>query len=336
MKLSGRFYGVAVLGMSLAASGQTCTTQARMQSSMRMPMVDTALMLGSAVKSDDTNAVKTASVVEYANNFAPVENVIQNTSDKLRGDTLRVTHVYLLDTSTEKADGVNELDVTCPLEGTTSEVDFSIPGLGPGVYGFAMVEAAGGDRPWLLSFLLQRQGSSWKMEGFYPHARTAAGKDGLWYWTDARKKAAAKEPWLAWLEYSESERLLSPAGFVSTTNLNRLRAEQRMAAPPELADGMSVDAPLVIRGVGGQEFRFTSIAPESASDGASLHLVLHYAAEALPAAEADRVRNLASAEAMLLAHPELRQGFSGVIVFADVPGQNPSALSVPMEEIPKG
>jgi len=197
-----------------------------------------------------------------------------------------------------------------------------------------MVEAAGGDHAWLLAFLLRQEGGGWKMAGFYPHARTAMGKDGLWYWTAARDSVKTKKPWLAWMQYDEANELLRPASFVSSTNLDKLLAEQHAGAPPVLSDGIGVQTPLVVKGTGGQEFHFTAMSNEAAGDDGSLHLVLHYAAEPLAGAEPNRVRDTAAAEAMIHEHPELRQGYSAVIVFADMPGQNPSVLSLPMAGIP--
>ena len=325
---------VALLAMvSVPVMAQICTTQAKMASDTRTALANEALLLGSAVKAGDANGVKAATVAEYASNFAPIEHAVDTTSEKLKGDTLRVTQVYLLDASTRKAGDTSDTEFTCPLKDTTSETDFSFSSLPPGVYGFAMVEAAGGDRSWLLSFLLLQQGSGWKMAGFYPHPRTAVGKDGLWYWTAARANVKAKMPWLAWVQYDEANELLRPASFVSSTDLDKLLAEQRAGAPPALSDGISVQTPLVVKGTGVQEFHFTAIANEQAGDGGSLHLVLHYAAEPLAGAEPNRVRDAAAAEAMIKAHPELRQGYGTVIVFADMPGQNPSVLSLPMTEI---
>ena len=332
--------GLAVASLAMASvasvsmAAQTCTTQARMATDVRSALANEALLLGAAVKSGDANAVKAATVAEYASNFGPVEYTINATSEKLKGDTLRVTQVYLLDASTRKAGDTSEADFTCQLKDTTSETDFSFSSLPAGTYGFAMVEAAGGDHAWLLAFLLLQEGGGWKMAGFYPHARTAVGKDGLWYWNAARANVKAKKPWLAWMQYDEANELLRPASFVSSTASDKLLAEQHAGAPPSLSDGISAQTPLVVKGTGGQEFHFTAMSNEPAGDDASLHLVLHYAAEPLAGAEPNRIRDAAAAEAMINAHPELRQGYSAVIVFADMPGQNPSVLSLPMAEIP--
>src|SRR5579875_3299606 len=119
------------------------------------------------------------------------------------------------------------------MAGTAAETDFSIAGLPAGRFAFVMVEASG-PRPWLLSFLLEQQPGGWKMAGFYPHPRNAAGHDGGWYWTTARTDAKDGKEWLAWVLYGQADELLRPANFVSSTNLDRLRSELRSVTPPAL------------------------------------------------------------------------------------------------------
>jgi len=319
---------------SACAVAQTCTTQARMQPSVRDELAASALKLATAVQAGDVAALKAATVAEYANDFGPIENVVQNTSDKLKGDTLQATQLYELDASGRAAGDTSDANFSCPLKDTTSETDFSIGSLPPGVYGFAMVEAVGGDHPWLLAFLLRKDGSEWKMAGFYPHAREAGGHNGAWYWASARERVRAKQIWLAWLYYGEADALLRPAGFVTSTQLDKLRTEQHAAAPGELLEGISGQVPLVLKAPDGAVFQLTAMSSEDSNNEVGLHLVLHYAASALVGAEPNRIRNAAVAKALLAAHPDLRQAYSAVIVFADTPGQNPSVLSLPMAEIP--
>ena len=322
--------------VAVPVCAQTCTTQAALQPSLRDTLAGAAQTLGSAVKAGDTASLKAATIAEVANNFAPTEYLVRTTSAKLIGDTLSVTQIYALDATARKSGDTSDADFSCPLKGTTSETDFSIAALPPGRYAFAMVEAAGGERPWLLSFLLQDVGG-WKMAGFYPHPRSAAGHDGLWYWAAARDHVKTKQPWLAWLYFSQADELLRPASFVTSTQLDRLRSEQRTAAPSEfaeLADGPSSRTPLVVKTADGAELRFTSIGSESATDDKSLHLVLHYAVDANANAEALRLRSEAAVKGLIDAHPELRRGYSAVLVFGDIPQQYPSVLSLDMDKIP--
>ncbi|HXS11186.1 MAG TPA: hypothetical protein VN734_00665 [Acidobacteriaceae bacterium] len=293
-----------------------------MTAEMRQSLADVALAIATAIKANDTERVRSMSAPEIASNFDSTVFVIHQTSTATANDTLRVTQLYRLDASARKPGDATEADFGCALSGSTDEVDFSIPGLPPGIYAFAIVEAAG-DRPWLLPILLEQQGTAWKMAGFYPHPRTASGHDGLWYWTTARAHAKAGKKWLAWVLYGEADQLLRPANFITSTHLDQLRSERRSNAPGELSDGISAEAPLVIKAKDGAEFHFTSLGSTATDDGKGLDLVLHYHADSVTDSGAASARNAAAASAMLAAHPELREGFSGVSIFAEAEGQTP-------------
>lgn len=309
-----------------------CTTQSAMASNLRQSLADDALALGSAIKAGDAAQVKSMSAPDIASNFDATSYLLQNTSASISGDTLRVTQLYRLDASSRPAGDTAEADFGCALAGSTDEVDFSIPGLPPGVYSFAMVEAEG-PHPWLLSFLLQQQGGAWKMAGFYPHARTAAGHDGLWYWKTARADAQAEKKWLAWVLYGEADELLRPANFVTSTHLDKLRNERHNNAPNELSEGIAPDNPLVIKGAGGAEFHLTALGSSGTDDGKGLDLVIRYRADSIADPATERTQNTAAAATLLAAHPELREGFTGVSVFAEVPGQQPFATEQNITEI---
>jgi hypothetical protein len=313
---------------SPAIHAQACTTQARMSDSVRSDLSSQAMTLAQLIKAGDTAKVDGATIADFASQsaFASTASLIQATAPKLSGDTLRVTQVYELDARARKAGETSDADFSCALTGTTSETDFSISGLPPGLYGFAMVEA-GGDRPWLLAFLMRQDDGVWKLAGFYPRARTAAGHDGLWYWKSARDHAKAKEPWVASLFYGEADELLRPANFVTSTNLDRLRSEQRAAAPPELINDIGPDNPLLIKGADGAEYRFGSIAAGNSEDGKQLNLILHLRADFIADSQAAKARSVAAAKALLDAHKELRKDFKDVWVFVDSAGHAP-ALTV--------
>lgn len=309
-----------------------CTTQSAMSAEIRQSLADTALALATAIKANDTERVRSMSASAIASNFDPTVFVIRQTANAIANSTLRVTQLYKLDASSRKPNDPAVAEFSCALSGGGDEVDFAIPGLPPGVYAFAIVEAAG-DRPWLLPILFQQEGSAWKMAGFYPHPRTAAGHDGLSYWTTARADAKAGKRWLAWVRFGQADQLLRPANFVSSTHLDQLRSERRSNAPGELSDGISAEMPLVIKAKDGSEFHFTSLGSAATDDGKGLDLVLRYQADSVADQTAARARNTAAASALLTAHPELREGFTGVSVFAEAPGQTPFPTEQSMAEI---
>jgi hypothetical protein len=314
-------------------AAQSCTSQAKMSVDGRGGLSEAGLAFANDVKSANVGAMQAGAISEYASNFAGTRTLVMDTATRLANDSLSVSHMYVLDARNRKADDSSDADFNCEMTGVSGETDFSISGLPPGLYGFVMVEASG-DKPWLLSFLVRQEGGKWKLAGFYPHPRTAAGHPGLWFWNAARDDAKLKQQWSSWLMYGEADELLRPANFATSTNLDKLRAEQRTIAPPGLADGISEQTPLVVKGATGTEFRFTGIGTAGSDDGKRLNLVLHVQGDpAMTAATDETARNAAAAAAMLGAHKELRAGFDGVTVIAEVAGRSPFVTQQPISEI---
>ena len=323
---------LAVLGPSKAVA-QSCTTQAKMNALLRSSLADAAMSLATDVKNASVAKLKSEAIDEYASSFTAASSLIENTAGQISGDTLQVTQIYVLDARNRKSADQGDADFSCPLTGSSSETDFSIAGLPPGMYAFVMVEATGA-KPWLVSMLLRQETGHWKLAGLYPHARTAAGEGGLWYWKKARYAAKANQLWYAWLLYAEADELLRPSNFTTSTDLDKLQSEQRSATPSELADGISENHPLLIKGADGTQYRVTSLGSEGSEDGKRVNVVMHYTGDVLAAAVAQEMAKNASAAAALVdAHKELRQGFDGVIVVADVQGRAPFVTEQKMNEI---
>jgi hypothetical protein len=110
--------------------------------------------------------------------------------------------------------------------------------------------------------------------------------------------------------------------------------ESSSAVPPEVADGIGPQAPLVVKGADGTEYRFTSIAPDDGLHNDKLDIAVHLIAN--PASSdpaAIRARNLEAMSAWLTLHPELRENFHGMWVFAEGTGGPPVATEAAMSEI---
>jgi len=317
------------------APGESCTTQSAMTPADRSALADAARSLALKVQSADTAGLRLTLTPELTKDAAAFEYLVGNTSTKLTGSAAVVEQVYLLDASGLKknADGSPaEAQFFCSLNKTTAEVQFSIPALPPGRYGFALVTFAA-PKPWRLSMLMRQEAGRWLLAGFYPSAMTAAGHDGLWYWTEARQMAKSKQQWVAWLYYQEAQRLLSPADFVMTTHLDKLRTEASGAAPSVLSEGISADSPLVGKAADGTEYRFTVLGVDDSLGQASVDVAAHYKADSISDPVLARKRNDAAAAALVAAYPELRKPFHGVWVFAESTGKPPFATEAPMEAI---
>ncbi len=331
---------VALLAAGMLLSGvaaaEVCTTQSQMTATDRDGLAAAARDLATKVQADDVNGLRSATVAEYANDFSGIGNVVGPTAAKLKGGTIVVEQVYLLDGTPLKknADGsAPEAQFFCSLNQSVAEVDFFIPGLIPGRYGFAIVDVKGVASPWRLSFLLRQDQGRWEMAGFYPKAMTAAGHDGLWYWTEARAMNARKESWNAWLYYLQAEDLLRPTNFIQSSHLEKLKNEQAAAAPPALSDGIRPEAPLVVKGADGTEYRFIGLGVDDSLGMAKIDVTAHLKVDQIGDPAIAKQRNGAAASALLAAYPELRKAFHGVWIFAEAAGQNPYATEEAMNEI---
>jgi len=163
---------------------------------------------------------------------------------------------------------------------------------------------------------------------------TAAGHDGLWYWTQARAMLKGKEQWNAWLYFQQAENLLSPVNFVQSTHMEKLKSETTAAAPPAVSQGVSADVPLVVKGKDGVDYYFTGMGTDDSLAKDKIDVTARLKVAAIGDPVAARKRNANAMSALLSAYPEMRKGFHGVWIFAEAPGQNPFATEEAMTEIP--
>jgi hypothetical protein len=330
--------GVLAAGVLVAAvaSAEVCTTQSQMTTTDRDALAAVARNLAAKVQANDVSGLQAATAAEYAKDFTGIGTVVGTTSAKVKGGTPVVEQVYLLDANQLKrnADGsLPDAQFFCSLNKSVAEADFVIPGLAPGIYGFVIVDVADTSSSWRLSFLLRQEQGKWMMAGFYPKPLSAAGHNGLWYWTQARTMSAQKERWNAWLYYQQAQGLLVPVNFVQSTHLEKLKTEASAAAPPALSEGVSAEAPLVVKGSDGVEYHFTALGVDDSLEKDKIDIMAHLKVDQIGDPAAARKRNSDAMAALLAAYPEMRKPFHGVWMIAEVPGQNPFATEQAMSEI---
>ena len=107
----------------------------------------------------------------------------------------------------------------------------------------------GVEEPQQLSLILQNDpagSAQWKLAGLFIRPLTAAGHDGVWYWTQARALAEKKQNWNAYFYYQTAEFLLNPVDFLSSPNLEKLQKETQEVSPAELPG----QDPLILKAAG--------------------------------------------------------------------------------------
>ena len=120
--------------------------------------------------------------------------------------------------------------------------------------------------------------------------------------------------------------LATPADFLNSANLDKLNQETASVKP----DGLPGAQPMEI-GAGNKKYSVSDLHTDGSLGG--LDLVIRYAATDVSDPVATRARNLEVMKAMLEAHPELRDGFHGLWVFAEAPNQRPFGNELAMSEI---
>jgi hypothetical protein len=326
-----RWLGAAALclfsvGHSYAVS---CTTQAEMKEPERTAIASTARTLAAKMQANDVNAVQAATIPSVASNFNGIASSIQKISPELAGATLNVTFIYDLDAS-DAQPGEDSVQFFCGVAANDLHVIFNIPGLPAGHFAFAIVEASGVKNPQRLSMLLEKSspqsGGAWQLAGFFPRPLMSAGHDGVWYWSKAREYQKTGRPWTAYFYYQTAAYLLHPAEFVDSNNFDKLVQELRASTPGGLpgAQPMTVD-------VNGSPVAVTSMRTDSTLGG--FDLVVGYQATDVSDLAATRTKSIALMKALLALHPEWKEAFHGMWIFANAPNQQPFSLELPMSQI---
>jgi hypothetical protein len=326
---SARVPGVIclLLAFALPALGVSCKTQGAMTETERAPIVQAARQIALAVQGGRPADLKAATVPEVATSFNSIAQSAAALTPLISGATVTVDAVYKLDASDAKP-GDDQEQFFCGAADSSSHVTFSIQHLPPGVFAFALVHATGVSKPQQIALLFQslKADGPWQLAGFFPKPLSVAGHDGLWYWKQARIYAQKKQMWNAWFYYSTAISLLQPAGFFSSANLEKLVDEQQAVHPTDLPG----TTPLTIHAEG-TAYKITNLRTDDALGG--LDLVAHYDSTSSDPV-AGRAHTIAVMHGLLALHPELREAFHGLWVFADGgPGGQAFSLEQPMTEL---
>src|ERR1700678_3031753 len=91
--------GLLVLGLLVCGVGsaEVCTTQSQMTAAERESLVAAARGLAEKVQAGDVNSLRAATAAEYAKDFGGIGEVVNGTAAHVKGGSLKVEQVYLLD-----------------------------------------------------------------------------------------------------------------------------------------------------------------------------------------------------------------------------------------------
>jgi hypothetical protein len=307
----------------------SCTSESQMIAAQRDALAQAARALGKEIQAGNADAVRQSTVAQVAAQFDGVAGSIQSISPQIQAAALTINAIYSLDATDLKAPQ-DETQFFCSVPGSSLIISLTIPQLPPGKYALIILHATGVEHPYQLSLLLQNDpagSAEWKLGGFFTRPMTAAGHDGVWYWSEARKYAEKQQEWNAYFYFETAAFLLSPVDFLSSPNLEKLQKEAQTVRPSDLPGAN----PMLLK-AGGQSFTITSVRTDTFSGG--LDLVVNYQTKDVSNPVATHSEIVELMKALLAQHPELRQAFHGLWVYAHAEHQSPYAIELPMSQIP--
>ncbi|HEX4022581.1 MAG TPA: hypothetical protein VHX63_15655 [Acidobacteriaceae bacterium] len=313
-------------GMGLGLQGQTCITQAELTAAERGALVDASQKLSQSVAADDTKVLQADIAPQEAGDTGSILNAVSDVAAKLKGATFTVDELYLLDATDLKPHATNAR-FYCGAFNLPTSASITLGSLPLARYGLVLMHATGIANPQQIAVIFLEAKAQWKLAGFSSRQLTMAGHDSLWYWKQARVYAGKGEKWNAYFYYATARYLATPVDYLSSTNLEKLMQEQQSAQP----SGLPGQLPMHLI-ANGQTFEIAQMETSDALGG--LDLVMHYNAKDTNNLTAARRQNIAVMQAMLQAHPELKNAFHGLWVYAVAPGQAPFGIELPMKQIP--
>lgn len=314
--------------VTVPAWGVSCTTESQMTQAERVVFERAARSLGEQIQAGNVAAVKADTAASVAGHFEPLAATIEQATPEIKRASLTVETLYSLKATDIQA-GAGNAEFFCAVPNSSLVVTVTIPGLPPGDYALAILRATGVAHPQQISLIMEDEpaGSAhWKLAGLYVRPLTAAGHDGVWYWKQARVYAQRKQNWNAYFYYQTAVFLLNPVDFLSSPNLQKLQKEMDAVSPADLPG----KSPLMVE-AGGQSLAVTALRTDSFQSG--LDLVVDYQAKGVTGPVETRTQIMELMKWLLKKHPELREGFHGLWVYASSGTGAPFAIELPMDQI---
>jgi hypothetical protein len=310
------------------AQATACLTQAQMAAMQRDALSNAARNLMTEVQTGNEQGLQTNTIPAVAADFGGIRSSAEYLKPLVQQATVTIDALYVLDASSDAA-GAARTDFYCG----SPVVVLNFTNLPPATYALAILHATGVPQPQQVSLILSKvAGDRWMLAGFFSKPMIAAGHDGLWYWTSARKYAQqTKMSWGAWFYFRMANNLLDPLDFLSSSNLEKLQHESDQVKPDNLPGTQPLKLAL-------PDGAFAVTAIDTTTTFGALDLDVHYTPDAVQAAQ---LRDPPSARkqvtgimaALLELHPELQSAFHGIWVHADQGNASLFALELPMNQI---
>jgi hypothetical protein len=278
----------------------------------------------------DAASVKQNSIPAVASNFGGIEGTIKENQANFVGAHATARPPFLL-----KVEGTAPLpkaEFLCGIFGaggqTTNSAEFVIPNLPPGSYGVVTLDVPAQKSSYTVSFVLQQQGSDWKVGNLFVVPTQIAGHDSNWFIERARAFKAKGQNHNAWLYFIEGRQLVVPVPFMYTQLTDKLYDEAQSVKPADFPlDGNTAD----LTAAGGKTYKLTAIFPLAVGQDFDL-VVKHQSADVSNTGQTFQ-ENMAVMKALVTKFPEVRDAFEGIVARAVEPSGKDYGSLMPMKDI---
>jgi hypothetical protein len=308
---------------------QTCYSDGDMNEATRNALENAAKRYFDMAARGDSASLKQNAIPSLASQFGGIEAAVKDNQSSLAGATATPRPPFLLKqeakTPTERTEFL--CGVFGPNGQTANSSEFILPNLAEGNYGIVTLDVNGAQGPRTVSFVLEQQGSDWKMGGFYVKDPNVKGHDAHWFADQARAFKSKGQNHDAWFYYLEARELLVPVPFMYTQMTDKLYDESQTVKPTDLpVDGHTIDL-----AAGGKTYRLTSMF--AVPVGQDLDLVVKYQVSDVSDSAKIFQDNMAVMRALVSKFPEFRQAFDGLVARAVEPSGRDYGSLLPMKDV---
>jgi len=328
--------GAVLILLSLSAStvlADTCLTSSEMENATRTALTNAAQHYFAVVASGDAASLRQSAIPSLAGDFSGVAGSVKDNQPALAGSKVTARPPILLQ---EEGTATNpHAEFFCGVFGSNGQTNdsavFYLNDLAPGKYGVVILDAASAKGPYTVSFIMQQEGSDWKLGGLYIKAAQTAGHDSAWFIARAKDFQAKGQMHNAWLYYLVARSLISPVPFMSTAATDKLYDDSQKLQPADFpAGGKTAD--LSGAGASGSAtYKLTAIFPEVV--GNDLDLIVKYQAADISNTTQTYQSNVAVMKALVAKYPELRDAFGAVVARAEGPSGGDYGTLLAMKDI---
>lgn len=309
-----------------SARAQSCFTSEEIDAGVRSALESTANKYFGMVTQGDAASLRQNAIPSLASSFSGVEGVVNDNKANLAGTTATAQAPYLL-----KLDGTApsaRAEFLCGVFGsngqTSNSAVFVLNNLAPGSYGFISLDVKGAKSPSIVSFVLQQDGTNWKLGGLFIKQTEIKGHDGNWFLDKARAFKTQNKNHDAWFYFIEAHYLLTPVEFMSTQSTDKLYDEAQTVKPTDLP-------PSDLAGANGKTYKLTAMYPLVV--GADLDLIVKFQSADVSNTSVAFQDNMAVIKAIVTKYPEFRDAFDGIVARATETSGRDYGTMLPMKEI---